>query len=377
MQPEVTDEEPLGDVRDELLGKLGLAVADIGVTVGRGVVTLGGQVPNAAQQRVAEEIDTRIPGVRAVDDDLEIRALGPHVHDEVHLARALLYALDWNAGVPNDLVKVVVRDGPVFPRRAIVRTARRSGRRVRRLHTEHSPVTRGSKPLPSLHPDPLRFAMHKYVIMGIQGSGKGTQAKLLASDFDLVHISVGDIFRWHIQSHTKLAARIGRFTSAGELVPDEIVDEVVRDRLDLHDWNYGFILDGFPRNRRQAEFFVESYDIDGVIQIDLPDQAVLDRVLNRRLCSRCGLDYNLILHRPAIPDICDVCGGPLVTRTDDTPEALGARLRDYHGKTAPILELFSRKELVVSVDGTKSACDVQEEIRSKIGLIRRGLTTKN
>jgi len=108
--------------------------------------------------------------------------------------------------------------------------------------------------------------MYKYVIMGIQGCGKGTQAAMLAKDFNLVHISVGDIFRWHLQSHTKLAARIGRCTAAGELVPDEIVEEIVRARLDQHDWNFGFILDGFPRNRRQAEFFLESYDVDAVIQ---------------------------------------------------------------------------------------------------------------
>src|SRR5208282_4522997 len=178
--------------------------------------------------------------------------------------------------------------------------------------------------------------MRKYIIMGVQGCGKGTQAKLLAKSFDLVHISVGDIFRWHIQSHTKLAARIGRSTAAGELVSDDVVEEIVRGRLDQHDWNYGFILDGFPRNRRQAEFFLESYDIDAVIQIELADQVVRARVLNRRLCSRCGLDYNLIFHRPAVPNVCDVCGGALVSRDDDTPEALASRLRDYHGKTAPI-----------------------------------------
>jgi adenylate kinase len=213
-----------------------------------------------------------------------------------------------------------------------------------------------------------KVSMYKYVIMGIQGCGKGTQAKLLAKDYDLVHISVGDIFRWHIQSHTKLAARIGRITAAGELVPDEIVEEIIRARLDQHDWNYGFILDGFPRNSRQAAFFLESYNIDAVIQIDVADQVVLDRVLNRRLCGRCGLDYNLIFHRPAKADVCDVCGGRLSTRTDDTPEAVSKRLHDYHDKTAPILQLFSSKELVVAVDGTQPVEEVQKEIRVKLRL---------
>jgi len=210
--------------------------------------------------------------------------------------------------------------------------------------------------------------MYKYVIMGIQGCGKGTQAKMLSKDFHLVHMSVGDIFRWHIQSHTKLAAKIARSTAAGELVSDDIVEEIVRGRLDQHDWNFGFILDGFPRNRRQAEFFLESYDIDAVIQIDLDDQVVKDRVLGRRLCSRCGLDYNLIFHRPANPEVCDVCGGQLTSRADDNPEAVATRLADYHSKTKPILDLFSRKELIVSVDGSKTAPAVQAEIREKLGL---------
>jgi adenylate kinase len=219
--------------------------------------------------------------------------------------------------------------------------------------------------------------MYKYVIMGIQGCGKGTQAKMLSKDFNLTHMSVGDIFRWHIQSHTKLAARIARITAAGQLVSDDIVEEIVRERLDQHDWNYGFILDGFPRNRRQAEFFLESYDIDAVIQIDLDDQVVRDRVLGRRLCSNCGLDYNLIFHRPANPSICDVCGHALIARADDNPEAVANRLHDYHTKTRPILELFSRKELIVSVDGSKSAEVVQAEIRQKLGLEAMKLNATN
>ncbi|HET7291641.1 MAG TPA: nucleoside monophosphate kinase [Vicinamibacteria bacterium] len=210
--------------------------------------------------------------------------------------------------------------------------------------------------------------MRKFVIMGVQGSGKGTQAKLLREELDLVHISVGDVFRWHVQNHTKLGARVKRVMASGQLVPDDLVWEVVKERLDQHDWNYGFILDGFPRNEAQARFFLESYDIDAVIQIDVPDHVVFERMLSRRLCADCGLDYNLIQHRPKIVDTCDVCGGRLVLRPDDNPEAIKERLAEYHKKTRPILDLFRRKELVVTADGTRPPEVVQAEIRHKLGL---------
>ena len=210
--------------------------------------------------------------------------------------------------------------------------------------------------------------MRKYIIMGVQGSGKGTQAKLLADKLDLEHISVGDIFRWNVEHHTKLGAQVRRIVAAGELVGDDLVEKVVRRRLDEHDWNYGFIVDGFPRNRTQARFFLESYDLDAVILLDLPDGLVERRVLSRRLCSRCGLDYNLISSRPALPDVCDVCGGQLVARPDDTAEALRARLRDYHAKTRPVLELFRAKEVVLEVDASRPAAEVQAEIRARLGV---------
>jgi adenylate kinase len=210
--------------------------------------------------------------------------------------------------------------------------------------------------------------MRKYVIMGVQGSGKGTQATLLESDLDLVHISVGDILRWNVQNHTKLGAHVRRIMAAGELVGDDVVESVVRDRLERHDWNYGFIIDGFPRNARQAEFFLESYDIDGVIHLDLPDDEVRRRVLARRLCTRCGMDYNLIADRPEVEGRCDVCGGELAAREDDTPAALATRLRDYHEKTNPVLDLFRRKEFVVTVDARPDPTSVQQEIRKRLGL---------
>lgn len=210
--------------------------------------------------------------------------------------------------------------------------------------------------------------MRKYVIMGPQGSGKGTQAKMLARDFDLVHISVGDIFRWHVHNRTKLGTKVQRYMKEGRFVPDELVSDVVKSRLEIHDWRYGFVLDGFPRNAAQTDFFLENYDIDAVIVIDLPEESAIARMQSRRLCSGCGLDYNLIQLRPKVVDVCDNCGGRLVTRADDTPEAIRARLRDYREKTAPILDILREKEVIVTVDGTHAPEVVQAEMRRRLGL---------
>ncbi|MEO0966469.1 MAG: nucleoside monophosphate kinase [Planctomycetota bacterium] len=210
--------------------------------------------------------------------------------------------------------------------------------------------------------------MHKYVIMGKQGSGKGTQAALLGKAFDLTHISVGDIFRWNIQSHTKLGAKVKRIVAAGQLVGDEVVEDIVHQRLQEHDWNYGFILDGFPRNSTQAEFFLESYDVDGVIHVDIPDDVVVERVMGRRVCSQCGLDYHLMFHRPENEGVCDVCGGKLVARSDDNEESLRARLTDFNQKTRPTLDLFERKELVVNIDGAAPRDEVFASICAALNL---------
>ncbi|NJC70109.1 nucleoside monophosphate kinase [Planosporangium thailandense] len=210
--------------------------------------------------------------------------------------------------------------------------------------------------------------MRKYVITGVPGSGKSTQATMLARDLDLVQISVGDIFRWHVRQHTKIGAHVRRTMAAGKLVDDDLVESIVRERLQLHDWNYGFIIDGFPRSRDQAEFFLESYDIDAVIDLRLPEEEVRRRVLARRICTGCGRDYNLVTEPPATENSCDACGGELVTRADDTEAALTTRLREYHEKTAPVLEIFRRKTPVVAIDTRPDEITVQQEIRARLGL---------
>jgi adenylate kinase len=206
--------------------------------------------------------------------------------------------------------------------------------------------------------------VNKYIIMGVQGSGKGTQATLLKTALNLVHIAVGDIFRWHMQNRTKLASRVKRIVSTGGLVPNDIVNELVKERLDQHDWNFGFILDGFPRDPGQAEFYLERYDVDSVIYIDVPDDVVTKRVLARRLCTKCGTDYNLLFHPPKVADVCDKCGGKLASRPDDNPQAIAERLSEYHGKTEPALALFEKRTKIVRVDGQQPPDTVQSQIRA-------------
>ena len=189
--------------------------------------------------------------------------------------------------------------------------------------------------------------MHKYVVSGPQGCGKGTQSELLCRDYDFVHISIGEIFRWHVRNHTKLAARIRRITEQGLLVPDEIVEEVVRKRLEEHDWNYGFVLDGFPRTQRQAEYLFENWNLDKVIYLDIPDEVVSRRVM----------------HRAKVGD-----GSGFTKRVDDDPEVLTTRLREYHEKTRPLLDLYRKTEMLITIDANRPIPQIYEEIRLRLGL---------
>jgi adenylate kinase len=210
--------------------------------------------------------------------------------------------------------------------------------------------------------------MRKYLMMGVPGSGKSTHSAMLARDFDLAWISVGKMLRWHIEHHTKIGARVRHAMADGELVADELVEELVTDRLDQHDWNYGFVIDGFPRNRRQARFFAESWDIDAVIYLQLSDSQVRHRVLSRRLCTRCGVDYGVMESRPEHEDVCDECDGELTKRADDTPKALASRMRDYHDSTEPVLELLRGKAPIHVIDADRDPDTVQREIRTRLGL---------
>ena len=189
--------------------------------------------------------------------------------------------------------------------------------------------------------------MHKYIMFGPQGSGKGTQSMLLCTRFDFVHISIGDIFRWHQKHHTKLAARIRRIADEGRLVPDEIVEQVVRRRLEDHDWNYGLVLDGFPRTRRQAEYLFENWNMDKVIYLDIPDEVVYERVMYRAKLGE---------------------GHGFTKRVDDNPDSLKTRLLEYHGKTRLLLDLYEQKNMLVTVSGNRTIEQIHCEVCQKLGL---------
>jgi adenylate kinase len=207
------------------------------------------------------------------------------------------------------------------------------------------------------------------VIMGVQGCGKGTQAKLLAAEQDLAHVAVGDIFRHHLQSGTMLGRRVREFVDAGKLVPDDLVNEIVAMRLADDDCRRGVILDGYPRTRAQAAQLLARFAVSAVILIEVPDAAVVERVLARRLCRDCGRDTNLIYRPPRVAGRCDDCGGELIARADDNEAALRARLADYHAQTEPVLALFAREALILRVDGRQAVEAVQAAIRAELASV--------
>lgn len=193
--------------------------------------------------------------------------------------------------------------------------------------------------------------MHKYIMIGPQGSGKGTQSQLLADEFGFVHISIGEIFRWNVANHTKLGSRVTRITQEGRLVSDEVVERVVRERLELHDWRYGFVLDGFPRTPSQAMYLFENWNLDRAIYLDLDDKTVRARVSSRAKAGE---------------------GSGFTKRADDNPEALRRRLDEYHEKTRPLLDLFEERDMLLRVDAGHGIEEVYRDVVRGLGLTANG-----
>lgn len=212
----------------------------------------------------------------------------------------------------------------------------------------------------------------KIIILGAPGAGKGTQAKLISAKYNVEHISTGDIFRANIKGNTPLGQKAQSYISKGLLVPDEVTIELVKDYLDTNNFENGYILDGFPRTIPQAEAF-DSYlesknlKLDYVINVNVPDEFILDRMAGRRACLKCGATYHVISNPPKKDGICDNCASELVQRDDDKPETVSKRLEVYHAETQPLIDHYSDKAKYIMLDGTKSVDDVFSDLVKMLG----------
>lgn len=198
----------------------------------------------------------------------------------------------------------------------------------------------------------------KIIMLGAPGAGKGTQAKKLAAKYDIPHISTGDIFRANIKNKTELGIKAKVYMDQGLLVPDELVVDLIMDRFEQPDCEKGYVLDGFPRTIPQAEALDAALArkndaVEYAINVDVPDKNIINRMAGRRACLTCGATYHLVTIPPKKEGICDVCGAELVLREDDKPETVKKRLKVYHEQTQPLINYYSNKEVLKSVDGTK------------------------
>ena len=192
------------------------------------------------------------------------------------------------------------------------------------------------------------------ILLGAPGSGKGTQAELLSKELNIPTISTGNMIRKQLKSGTELGKRLESYMSEGKLVPDEVIVEVVKERVQHDDCKNGFILDGFPRTIPQAEALDKmKVKVHKVIDIDLPDEAIIKRMSGRRVCLDCGATYHLETKKPKVEGVCDQCSSTLSQRKDDNQETVLARLEEYHKQTEPLKGYYTTKGNLSSVDGNQ------------------------
>ncbi|MFA6322421.1 MAG: adenylate kinase [Candidatus Buchananbacteria bacterium] len=209
----------------------------------------------------------------------------------------------------------------------------------------------------------------KIIIFGPQGSGKGTQAELIARRHKWPYISTGDIFRYHLKNNTALGQKISSYVNSGKLVPDLLVNQVVQDRINQPDCALGFVLDGYPRNLAQLNFLNQITKIDLAMVINLSDETAIRR-LAQRLACKCGLSYHLTFNPPKQAGVCDKCGGELFRRDDDQPDAIKQRLEIYHQETEPIYSDYKKDGVLHVIDGDKPIEEVYKQVDEVISSIK-------
>ena len=212
----------------------------------------------------------------------------------------------------------------------------------------------------------------KIIMLGAPGAGKGTQAKMIAEKCGIPHISTGDIFRANIKNGTELGAKAKEYMDKGLLVPDELVCDLVVDRIQQADCEKGYILDGFPRTIPQAEALEAALNaieqkLDYAIDIDVPDENIINRMSGRRACVGCGATYHVLFDPTKVEGKCDVCGESLILRDDDKPETVKKRLDVYHTQTQPLIDFYTERKVLVEVDGTQSMDKVFDDIMKILG----------
>lgn len=212
----------------------------------------------------------------------------------------------------------------------------------------------------------------KIIMLGAPGAGKGTQAKQIADKYKIPHISTGDIFRANIKNNTELGQKAKQYMDQGLLVPDELTCDLVMDRIKQDDCKNGFILDGFPRTIPQAEALDAALDkinekMDYAINVDVPDENIVNRMGGRRCCLNCGATYHVVTIPTKVEGICDRCGSPVVLRDDDKPETVQKRLTVYHNQTQPLIDYYEKQSILKTVDGTKSMEAVFDDITAILG----------
>jgi adenylate kinase len=207
----------------------------------------------------------------------------------------------------------------------------------------------------------------KVILLGAPGAGKGTQAKRIAADYDIPHISTGDIFRENIKNNTQLGLRAKEYMDQGLLVPDELVLELIMDRFKAPDCKNGYVLDGFPRTIPQAKALDKALEenndsIEYAINVDVADEVIIDRMAGRRACLSCGRTYHIKTLKPKTEGLCDYCNSNLVLRDDDKPDTVKKRLAVYHEQTQPLLEYYDKKGILYNVDGTGGIDKIYNDI---------------
>ena len=198
----------------------------------------------------------------------------------------------------------------------------------------------------------------KLILLGAPGAGKGTQAEKIVDKYGIPAISTGNILRADVKDGTDMGMKAKAFMDAGQLVPDEVVIGIIKDRLKEDDCKNGFILDGFPRTIPQAQALEDAgIEIDKVVDIEVSDEAITKRMSGRRVCSKCANSYHIEYKQPKADGICDSCGGELIQRKDDAPETVQARLAEYHEMTEPLKDFYSKLGKLVIVEGQEEVAD--------------------